>query len=357
MNELIGTYEKQRKSLKQYINLSTESNTPGTVKSKTSLRSKIFLLRSIITATSSVVRTMSAFAHSYLARILEVALPTYQFTSLPGISVLLSGVDNTVEEVISFIKPHLSVPVIVSVTASLTDCGHTTALAFARQLSILFRRLDRSEVVTHLGNLCAICVLYLDYRRVYGDGSEESAQVEAAAVEATVELSIKLTENELKSFLVRLEEWRDVKHIDDDEDEDGGNDNDEDDTLNKAKSHSRGVCFYHFMSVLGSKLKAIFTPLMGPFWDHSAEELQSFASTVSLVYESISAAQPAVKKSKKNKSTDGSRSEAVIYSEVADNDVIKEFKAEIEYLLESVSLTCLHDSDGFIDDVSYCMET
>jgi len=353
MNEFIGTFEMQRKSLKQFSDMSSlgNNNNNTAVKLKISLRAKIFLLRSIITSIGSVVNTMSSFAHSYLARILEIVLPTHQFAALPGVGTLLVGVDNAIEEIIASIKPRLSVPVIVSVTVTLTDCGHSTALAFVRQLSTVFRRLDRTEVVTHLGDLCAICVLYLDYRRVYGDESDDAQLVETAAVEAAVELSIKLTESELKSFLVHLEEWRDIKQNDDDDDdeEEEAKESNEDGSV---KSQSRGVCFYHFMSALGNKLKSIFTPLMAPFWDHSAEELFSFASTVSSVYESILAAQPATKRTKKSKSTEGHRNETAVYAEVAANSRVKEFKMEIKYLLESVSLTCLHDSDGFIDDVS-----
>lgn len=346
MNELISTFDKQRKSLIQFSDAS--SGNTSNVKSKISVRVKIFLLRSIITSIVSVVNTMSAFSHSYLARILESTLPAHQLATLPGISALLVEIDSGIEEVISCVKPRLAIPIIVSVTAAITDCGHMTALAFVRQLSTLFRRLDRSEVVAHLGDLCSMCVLCLDYRREYGDGSAESEQVETAAVEAAVELSVKLTESELKAFLASLEGWQNVpKNEGEDEDDEQEQESD------RSKSHSRGVCFYHYMSVLGDKLKTIFTPLMAPFWDHSAEELVSFAATVTTLHESIVASQPPTKRSKKNKSVDGNtRSESAVYAEVAVSSTISEFKAEIKYLLESVALTCLHDNDGFIDDVS-----
>ena len=53
--------------------------------------------------------------------------------------------------------------------------------------------------------------MLLDYRRAYGDDGDASAAVDAAAADAVVHFSLKLTESELRSFLARLAEWRDTK--------------------------------------------------------------------------------------------------------------------------------------------------
>ena len=81
--------------------------------------------------------------------------------------------------------------------------------------------------------LTAISFLTLDYRRVYAEEYEESRVVSEKALDSSVDLSMKFTEIELRVFLGKLSEWKDLTIADD------------------KSPQGRSVVFYKLLSKLG----------------------------------------------------------------------------------------------------------
>jgi hypothetical protein len=358
MTELTGTFDKQRECISNMdIELLSDSSTDK--KLKYTFRAELLLLRSIISTLSTVVFSISAFCHPYLKKILISLLSLHSQRFIPGVSGILDEISTTLPNIVRKITPRLFIPSLLTATVELTELGHPVAKAFALLLSDVFRNLERLDVTTHLGDLCSMTVLFLDYRRVYGDGSVEVTEVEEAVSESLVELSVKMTETELRSFLSRLDEWKDV-------DMSGDNDNDDSTTLTKRNTeeisgvgkkpaiYSRGASLYLYLGNLGEKLKVIFTPLIGPFWDHIAQISSEFVSLTTQLNDAYIAVQPrSVKKRRKSQEsdTDNSLLPSRDVPFPGSNEGLKELGVQLTRALRCVKLACSYDEGSFVDEV------
>ena len=93
--------------------------------------------------------------------------------------------------------------------------------------------LSREQVLQYMSALTAISFLTLDYRRVYANEYEESRIVSEKALDSSVDLSMKFTEIELRVYLGKLSEWKDLTIADD------------------KSPQGRSVVFYKLLSKLG----------------------------------------------------------------------------------------------------------
>ena len=107
-----------------------------------------------------------------------------------------------------------------------------------RNIYVLFvthrTHLTRDDVFTHMSALTAMSFLTLDYRRAFSDDTYDSNTVSDIAIESTVELSLKFTETELRMYLGKLFEWKDLSVHDEDK-----------------YPNARSVVFYQLLSKLG----------------------------------------------------------------------------------------------------------
>jgi hypothetical protein len=183
--------------------------------------------------------------------------------------------------------------------------------------------------------LCEIAALVLDYRRVFGDGSDASKAAESKGIEAVVALCLKLTETELKQLLGKLGEWRDSKVV----------------AANKSRrggARSRNVTFYRLLAALGAKLKAIFVPCAGPFWYFSLHLLLNFSTSAGKV-------SGESKSQKKRRLSDGKSTGK--HDDGEDDDRAEENCQELECVaeavLENIRIVCVHDEAEFVDEARY----
>ncbi|CAN5951450.1 unnamed protein product [Sphagnum jensenii] len=184
--------------------------------------------------------------------------------------------------------------------------------------------------------------------RAFGDNTKLSNEVESTVVTMTIELSVKLTENELKSFLARLGEWQDVP-VDADH-------SDVDEALIPKrpfetsgfpyKTYTRNITFYHYMAKLGEKLKSIFSPLMALSWDHAIKIFNDFMAAYKSLLATYTDTGKKMKKSRINNNI-----ENVVQTLLSENKNLEEQRLTIEYALSAVSIACRNDSEGFIDEV------
>ena len=313
------------------------------------------------------------------------------------LGTLLNDIELALPEILTRIPPRLCIPILLTITPILLEQGHTVACAYIKALVSYYNTLERAEMINRLNDICAIIVLTMDYRRVYGENTLESYQVEVYIIDVLLEVSVKLTETELRALLARLGEWKDVCIEDEDDDNNNttSNNNNNNNTANNTtsnavavpvkgsnsskkraltsttdysppqahnyKQYSRGVIFYHYLSALGKRLKSIFTPLIAPFWDHAAGVLNSLPGHVRemqdlYVMQQYSSNTSTKSKKKSKLSNNMSSNSSAQKGQISDHLLMVELREYTTYVVESITYACMYDEGGaFVDEVRYIL--
>ena len=310
------------------------------------------------------------------------------------LNTLFNDIELALPEILTHISPRLCIPILLTITPILLEQGHTVACAYTKALGSYYNTLDRNEMINRLNDVCAIIVLTMDYRRVYGENTLESYQVEVYIIDVLLEVSVKLTETELRALLARLGEWKDVCIDDDDDNDNNDNNNTSNNNTNNNtgvmavkgnkkrplpsttdyklhsqpplpkqhnyKQYSRGVIFYHYLSALGKRLKSIFTPLMAPFWDHAAGVLSSLPGHVRdiqdlyvIQHANNNTSTTTISSKKKSKlSNSMSSNSSTQKGQISDHLLMVELREYTTYVVESITYACMYDEGGaFVDEV------
>ena len=328
-------------------------------------RTRVLLVRSEISAVGILVAQLCNFAHPFIPRILSAALQLEGLSSeLPESALVREDVDRCLSTIATKIPPRLSVPLLLQSAPAILGAGHSAASRFADLLAEVWQQLDRSTVVAHLSPLSSLATLLLDYRRVFGDQSAAAAEVDSAAADAVVELCLKLTETELRSFLTRLAEWRDVRFKPKKNADGSSGDNNSGEV--DWRRYSRSVSYFSLTDALMSKLKSLFIPIMGVLWSSAVELLNSFASHAAKLgnkkvaaatvtdddSDDDSAAKNKKNKSKKRKHADAAAEDGTAAESVQQRQLMAELELLSGYILSSVRECCQQDTHGgFIDEV------
>jgi hypothetical protein len=303
-------------------------------------RTLSLLARSAVSSVGIIVAdtTVSRFVHPYLPRILSSFFQFEDFrnSALADNAMIVSDCDACLSTIASAIPARLSVPQLSQSAANILACGHRVAHRFCLLLTEVWRLMDRPAVISQLGVLSSLATLLLDYRRVFGDHSVEASAVDHAVGGAIVELCLKLTETELKSFLLRLAEWRDVVFSTE--------------AVDDWRSRARSVSYYSLVDCLIGKLKTLFIPFMGHLWEHAAEQLKFFEALVLRRTAKSNAVDDGTTKKKKSKKR--SLAEGTSVDPSSSNQLLVEMKVLVLRILSSVTQCCAQDSSGFITEVS-----
>jgi hypothetical protein len=318
-------------------------------------RTRVLLVRSCIAAVGIIFAQLSNFSHPYIPRTLTAMLP------LEGLSdafaeraSLREDVDRCLSTLARKIPTRLSVPLLLQSAPAILKAGHSAACRFADLMAEVWQQLDRTTVVAHLAPLSTLATLLLDYRRVFGDQSPAAAEVDAAASDAVVELCLKLTESELKSFMTRLAEWRDIKF------KLKMQSNGEDDPAHAWRRYARAVSYFSLADALMGKLKSIFIPIMGVLWGSAIDLLNAFAAQAAKAPTSsakkVGADGEGDNTGKKDKNAKRKAAESVEQEESsgARAPLLVEFELLGGYILSSVRECCAQDTAGFVDEVRVC---
>jgi hypothetical protein len=317
-------------------------------------RTRVLLVRSIVAAVGILVAQLSKFSHPYIPRILTATL------ALEGLSdehheraTLREDVDRCLSTLATKIPARLSIPLFLQSAPTLLGAGHSAATRFADLLAEVWQQLDRTTVVANLAELSSLATLLLDYRRVFGDQSTAATEVDAAATDAVVELCLKLTESELKSFLTKLAEWRDVKF----------KLKQTADGTEEWRRYARAVSYFSLADALMGKLKSLFIPIMGVLWGSAISLLEVFASTASRVaaahkkHANSSDAAQSGGKGTKRKGETLPESEGAEGGDSSQSSLLTEVEHLSRYILSSVRECCAQDSSNFVDEVRICDTT
>jgi hypothetical protein len=381
MSNVLSVLEKLSQELCRACSVST---TKETTHSMSALRAQSLLLRSLLSTATTLVIHAANFFHPFIERtlcgvVVVHAIAVQQLSSgkaalLPDCELLHQDIDRLLKAVSAKIPPRLSIPTLLKTTprifaeGSAMGAGRDVLFACARRyvemLGELFRSLDRATVAANMKPLSALCLLLLDYRRVYGDQSMEGDAVDEAAASAMVEFCLKLTESELKHLLLRVMEWRDAAVDDDDEEgegegrEGGGGGSRREDW----RKYSRAVSFYTLVSHLSGTLKVIFLPSMALVWTHAAGNLAALekavakteteAKAVDQMEGGVGEGEKGLKKSKKGKKRKAKEMDSATSSwdpEASRNLV--ELRTLCGKVASSVLHCCKSDTEGFVNEV------
>ena len=146
-------------------------------------------------------------------------------------------------------------------------------------------------------------------RNAVAAASQQAArEVDFAAADAVMELCLKLTETELKTFLARLGEWKDLTlkksyrkqrqkqlkaqlKLQQQQQQQGASDDASGENgagagagaqllaTGEWRLYSRSVSYYSLIGTLMGKLKGLFVPTMGTLWNNAAGALSAFAAS------------------------------------------------------------------------------
>lgn len=326
---------------------------------------RLLLLRTIISSISLIVMGTPLFFHPYIEKTLTSLLVLQQIKSIPDFAAVNEDITKCLTILATTVPPRLSIPVLLKATPALMKSGHSQAYYFVQLVKIIYTNLDRQTIVAHMQSLIVIATLLLDYHRVYGDRSELSMTISTISSEAIIELLLKFTETELKSFLLKLSEWRDifianiisVFKVDSSNSNVIGNkrkDVDYDISISDVDSwqvFARSSSFYSILKLLSDRLQELFTPIMGLFWINASELL---AITIHLTYNiNIGNNANAVaniddsSKKKKKKITEGSS--VIDTTKVV--DVCTELTIVAANIMDCVRSCCDNDASSFLDQV------
>jgi hypothetical protein len=322
----------------------------GAEEAQTLWRTRVLLVRSCIAAVGIIFAQLSNFSHPYIPRTLTAMLPLEGLSdSFSERAALREDVDRCLSTLARKIPTRLSVPLLLTSAPAILKAGHSAACRFADLMAEVWQQLDRTTVVAHLAPLSTLATLLLDYRRVFGDQSPAAAEVDAAASDAVVELCLKLTESELKSFMTRLAEWRDVKFklklLS----------NGENDPAHDWRRYARAVSYFSLADALMGKLKSLFIPIMGVLWGSAIDLLNAFAAQASKAPSSSAKKSADGEDGNAGKKDKGAKRKAAESLEEdgtgARPSLLVEFELLCGYILSSVRECCAQDTAGFVDEV------
>lgn len=295
-------------------------------------RAAILLVRSCLAAAAIIATAVPNFFHPYVVRLIHVGLAidtVYLSNIWPEAAAIGIDSNRSLSTAIAAIPVRLSIPLLVAGVPAAMALGHHCTCRLAVLMKDMWSSLARDNVVLHLANLSSLVTSLLDYRYQFGGQAEEAEAAETAIISACVEVCLKLTENELRTLLNRLAEWRDAPLSE---------------PSNNWKRYSRSVSFFSLMAALGERLQSIFVPTMGAHWTAVSVVFEQFLEVAATGDSGVQSASG--KKSKKSK-------KRAVREDISMDMTTSELLVRVEKAMLSVTYCCTHDNSNFVDEHRY----
>lgn len=326
-------------------------------------RSRVLLLRSAVSAIAALAAAMPNFMHPYIEESIVLSL------SIARIDFGASGISigGTVEEsgsmlgkdvyksmviMIASIPPRLCIPRLLTTSQNFSelikdiDEKETSGLLivlirYVELLADYWGILDRSAIASNIATLGPLMIDLMGYRFNSQIQSDLSRTLENKVANACVQLCMKLTEAEVRAFLVHAAEW--IGSSGDDSDSDS--DDDEKTALDTNwLKNAKSVSYFHCVAALNDKMRGVFTSSMGCIWDITSEKLAGVVKILKSGSLSVPKARDSEKVSKKRKEINDEDQEERLQS-------IQELVLLGTDILNSIRSCCLYDKIEFIDEV------
>ncbi len=247
----------------------------------TDVRAHVLFARSIISSLNLVIVAMPCFIHPYLKILFQMMLDSFvAFNSnsfLKELKGLCDDASSGLNIIATKIPPRLLIPALSNCICECVGGSHNGSYRMVQLVLQVAKATDRSASLTHLTKWMTIFFELLDYRRKHGDFTTDTDSVEETICDSVVVLCLKLTESELKTFILKIVEWK------------GGVINGTQQTEVEVLRRSR--TFYVLIKSLIDKLKILFYPTMSLLWKSLVQDLDDSRTKVLKIIESTSDSQ------------------------------------------------------------------
>ena len=355
LGRILGLVEKEGNYLLQQ---EQSSDSGESADCRSQCRTLSLLIRSCVSTIAAIVSDLSSFFHPYLSRFLEAVTPLQTLKRIPDASLLSRDIEQCLYVITTKVPSRLSIPAIMQACLAVFTNKkeiskavlHSTATKLAEFQCTNWEALDRTTVTSHLDTLQSISLVGMNYRYAQGDQSLGGDNVDKAVCKACIELCLKLTETELREFIVQLLDMKNNLLV--------SSDSSKEEKYSDWKIYSRSTVFFQLVSGLNSKLKHIFVPLMTLIWQGASDHLGTLIEFVNLVKPNVIVPDLSAKgkKGKKRKHVDLSSTFNGMACDIpteTQQKILKELITGCEWVLRSVRTCCANDNVNFVDQFQF----
>lgn len=325
-------------------------------------RSRVLLLRSAVASIATLASAMPNFMHPYIedSIVLSLSICKINFgasgVQIEGYAeengtILNKEVYRNMVVLVSSIPPRLCIPRLVSTSHRLKEMiklvdKHDMPMylivlvRFVELVSEYWSFMDRLSVANNISQIGPLMIDIMGYRHNCEVQSDLSRALDSKVAGACVQLCMKLTEAEVRAFLVHAAEWMSADRNDSEDD-----DSDSPDQRNWLGS-TKAVAFFHCVAALNDKLKSVFTASMGCIWDTAVEKLAEVVQTLKSSKLSVPKPRDDDKILKKRKDLSAENQEEKL-------KIIHEMVLLATDILNSIRNCSLYDKIGFVDEERY----
>jgi hypothetical protein len=239
-------------------------------------RAHVLFLRSLISASAIMFSSLPKFSHPYIASILPLLLEVSTSFNAARDVVDLSGLDEDAETCLTVVgselPPRLALPAACSCLNECVALGGDAIHRYVTLLQVLVTKADRMTCVNNMNVVLPTILFLLKSLQLDTLGLERHTfeSVQQAIGELVVELCLKLTENELKTFILRLVDWK----------SDGKSSLKSDTNEDDKDVHYRLVHFYSIISSLLLRFQSLFFSGIALLWTEMISDLDNAAKFV-----------------------------------------------------------------------------
>ncbi|KAG7972395.1 hypothetical protein I3843_07G181800 [Carya illinoinensis] len=203
------------------------------------------LALSILLALEAVVDKLGGFLNPYLGDIVEILVlrPEYISGSDPKLKLKADVVRKLLTEKIPV---RLVLPPLLKIYSKAVQSGDSSLAIGFEMLEKLVHTMDRSSIYGYHTNIYDLCLLALDLRRQHPVSIQDIDVVEKSVVNATISLSMKLTETMFKPLFIRSIEWADSDV--------------EENASTGSTNIDRAISFYSLVNKLAENHRSLIVP-------------------------------------------------------------------------------------------------
>ncbi|XP_043702680.1 uncharacterized protein At3g06530, partial [Telopea speciosissima] len=203
------------------------------------------LLMSILVTLEAVIDKLGGFLNPYLGDIIDIMVLHPEYASGSDLKMKLKA-DGVRKLVTEKIPVRLTLPPLLKIYPGAVESGESSLSTSFEMLANLVGVMDRSSVGSNHAKIFEQCLLALDLRRQHPVSVKNVDAVELSVINATVFLTMKLTETMFKPLFIRSLEWAESEVV--------GNGGME------GRNLDRAISFYRLINKLSEQHRSLFIP-------------------------------------------------------------------------------------------------
>jgi hypothetical protein len=288
----------------------------------TEIKSQILLLRSLFISITMITSSMNNFIHKFLPSLIHSSLRLSSILS--SIHQLDHHINNSSDDLFNPLSHDMNqflttiineIPMrlmLSNLSLILKECFSKLSFLSSKRCVewiyelILSGKIDRTTLISNLSLWITLSIDLLNYRCQYhtidneeddqddqDDQDDTLNEIESISNTIITEISLKLTEKELKSFLLKILDWKNRAAAasssstikDNDEQEPEEEEEEKEAGITNIYRAKKVISFYSLVNELASKLKFLFNPSMNLLWDDYYDQMNEVKDSISSLIE------------------------------------------------------------------------